>query len=580
LRQRFRFMFQIFALIVLCEVSVARAQTIPPVEGIYSGTLQAGAARLHLVLHLTKSSTGEWHATLDSIDQGVYAIEASALSISASKLTFDVPSVGAHYEGKILPEHKLIDGEWSQGSASLPITFQRQAAGGRKPADAVSPVEGLWQTALETHHMRLRLQLHVSHDADSNLVAALDNLDQGVSGLPATNIIQKDATFHFEIPSLAGTFDGTLDPAKNTLTGTWSQALVDHEKLEFKRSDQPLEVRRPQTPARPYRYNEEEVTFPGGAPGVTLAGTLTTPKGAGPFPVAVLVAGSGPNDRDEASANHRPFLVIADDLTRKGIAVLRYDKRGIGKSTGLLDSATTLDLAADAQAGVNFLKTRKEIDATKIGMIGHSEGGMIAPYLATRSKDIAWLVLLAAPGTNGENTLLNQSSLIGRAGGLDDEQLLAGLMFDRSAYALVRSINDRDALAEELVKLVKQTGFDSAMPPESLEIQLRTYMSPWFRFFLDYNPLPVLEVLKTPVLALYGQKDLQVPSKTNLPLMQKALQDAGNKDADVRALPELNHMFQQAFSGTPAEYPAIEETFSPEALHIMSDWIQAHTVSK
>jgi uncharacterized protein len=294
----------------------------------------------------------------------------------------------------------------------------------------------------------------------------------------------------------------------------------------------------------------------------------------------VLVAGSGPNDRDEASANHRPFLVIADDLTRKGIAVLRYDKRGIGKSTGLLDSATTLDLAADAQAGVNFLKTRKEIDATKIGMIGHSEGGMIAPYLATRSKDIAWLVLLAAPGTNGENTLLNQSSLIGRAGGLDDEQLLAGLMFDRSAYALVRSINDRDALAEELVKLVKQTGFDSAMPPESLEIQLRTYMSPWFRFFLDYNPLPVLEVLKTPVLALYGQKDLQVPSKTNLPLMQKALQDAGNKDADVRALPELNHMFQQAFSGTPAEYPAIEETFSPEALHIMSDWIQAHTVSK
>jgi pimeloyl-ACP methyl ester carboxylesterase len=556
------------------------AQTPVPLAGSYTGTLQAGEAQLHLVLHVMKSADGAYHASLDSLDQGVYAIEASSTSIAAATLKLEVASVGAHFEGKISADHQTIDGSWSQGSAALPLVFHRQKAGAaaRKPTDAVFPVEGLWQSALEAHGMRLRLQLHVSHDTEDQLVGALDSLDQQVSGLPAIKVQLKEAAFHFEIPSVAGVFEGTLNPAKNKLSGNWSQTGAE-EKLEFVRSDQPLELRRPQNPAKPYPYHEEEISFSNATAGVSLAGTLTLPKGAGPFPAALLIAGSGPHDRDEALASHRPFLVLADHLTRKGIAVLRYDKRGIAKSTGSVDKATTLDLAADAQAAIAYLKTRKEIDPAKIALVGHSEGAMIAPLLASQSKDVTWVVLLAAPATIGEDTLLHQSELIGRAGGLTDEQLEASLDFDHAAYDLVRAEKDTAALNQKLNALVKGSGLDAAMPPAVLEPQLRMMESPWFRFFLDYDPLPNLKALHVPVLALYGQKDLQVPVKPNLALLKQALQDGGNKDADVRELPELNHLFQHAYSGTPTEYAAIEETFSPDALQIISGWL-LHQSSK
>jgi pimeloyl-ACP methyl ester carboxylesterase len=564
--------------ILACLPVFLSAQTPSPLAGSYTGTLQAGEAQLHLVLHLTKSADGAYHASLDSLDQGVYAIEASSTTIAAATLKLEIASVGAHFEGKFSADHRTIDGTWSQGSASLPLLFHRQAAGAaaRKPTDAVFPVEGLWQSALETHGMRLRFQLHVSHDTEGQLIGALDSLDQGVSGLPAINVQLKEAIFHFEIPAVAGVFDGSLNAAKNKLSGNWSQTGAE-AKLDFVRSDQPLDLRRPQNPSKPYPYHEEEISFSNVAAGVSLAGTLTLPKGAGPFPAALLIAGSGPHDRDEALANHRPFLVLADHLTRKGIAVLRYDKRGIGKSTGLVDTATTLDLAVDAQAAIAYLKTRKEIDPAKIALIGHSEGAMIASLIASQTKDVAWVVLLAAPATKGNDTLLIQSELIGRAGGLTDEQLAASLDFDQAAYDLVRTEKDTAVLNEKLNGLVKGSGLAAAMSPAVLEPQLRMMEAPWFRFFLDYDPLPNLKALQVPVLALYGQKDLQVPVKPNLALLKKALQDGGNKDADVRELPELNHLFQHAYSGTPAEYAAIEETFSPEALQIISDWLLRHS---
>ena len=559
----------------------AAAQMLGAPQGTYSGTLQAGEAQLHLLLHLSKGTNGSLRATLDSLEQGVFAIEANSVSFSNFNLKLNLTSVGAHFEGKVSPDHEIIDGNWSQGSASIPLKFRRETgAGARKPGDAVFTVEGLWQGAVETHGMRLRFQLHISHDTEGSLIAALDSLDQGVTGLPANHVTLKDPIFHFEIPSVAGVYEGTLNTNKNAITGKWSQTSADNLPLNFIRSDQALELRRPQTPVRPFPYAEEEVTFGGGAEGIVLAGTLTLPKGEGPFPAALLIAGSGPQDRDESLANHRPFLLIADALTRKGIAVLRYDKRGVGKSTGNPDAATTVDLAADAQAGLAFLKSRKEIDRVKIGLIGHSEGAMIAPYLAVRSKDVKWLVLLAAPATTGEKTLLNQSELIGRAGGLSDEQLEPSLGFDRAAYALVRKEKDPNALAEKLVALVKESGLDAALPPTVLETQLRMLASPWFRFFLDYDPLPNLKAVNCPVLALYGQKDLQVAPKANLPLLQKALQDSMNTQAETRQLPELNHLFQHAYTGTPAEYAAIEETFSPEAIALIVDWVRVHSSPK
>jgi pimeloyl-ACP methyl ester carboxylesterase len=555
------------------------AAQAPSVAGSYAGTLQAGSAQLHLVLHLSKTSKGALEATLDSLDQEVYAIEATSVSISKSTLKLEVASVGAHYEGIISADRKTIDGTWSQGNGSLPLILHRHAAnaGSFKPRDAVFPVEGIWQSALETHGMRLRLQLHVTHDTGGQLIGALDSLDQGVSGLPAIRLSLNDAAFHFEVPAVAGKFEGKFDPAKNTLVGNWSQTGAE-SMLEFKRSDEPLASRRPQTPAQPYPYREENVSFANAAADVLLAGTLTLPKGPGPFPVAVLLAGSGPQDRDENLADHKPFLVLADYLTRKGIAVLRYDKRGIGKSTGSADNSTSLDFAADTQAAIGYLKARKDIDAKKLGLIGHSEGAMIAPYVANRSHDIAWVVLLAAPATNGEDTLLNQSRLIGEVGGLSGPQLLASLTFDREAYDIVHKEKDSAVIAEQVKALVKESGLDAALPPAALETQLRMLTSPWFRFFLDYNPLPELQKLKTPTLALYGQKDLQVPPKFNLELLKKALEQAGNKDFEVHELVDLNHLFQHAYSGSPAEYQAIEETFSPEALQIISEWTLHHTL--
>jgi pimeloyl-ACP methyl ester carboxylesterase len=556
------------------------ASPAPPLAGTYAGTLQAGAAQLHLVLHLTQDSKGLLHGSLDSLDQGVYDIEATRVSKSQSMLTLDVASVGAHFEGRLSADRKTIDGSWTQGTATLPLVFHRHAANTApyKAKDAVFPVEGIWQTALETHGMRLRLQLHVSHDTERELIAALDSLDQGVSGLPANNVNLEETSFHFEVPAVAGTFDGKFDSAKNTLTGSWSQTGAE-AVLEFKRSDEPLALRRPQNPSPPYPYREESVLFSNTAASVQLAGTLTLPTGPGPFPVAILIAGSGPHDRNENLASHKPFLVLADHLTRRGIAVLRYDKRGIGGSSGSVDNATTLDFAADTQAAIAYLKTRKDINAKKIGLIGHSEGAMIAPYVANHSPDVAWVVLLAAPSTNGEATLINQSSLIGQVGGLSEEQLLVSLTFDRAAYDIARKEKDPAVVAEKVKKLVKDSGLDAALPPEALETQLRMLTSPWFRFFLDYDPLPVLQALKTPALALYGQKDLQVPAKFNSEATQQALQSAGNNDFTVREMPELNHLFQHAYSGSPTEYAAIEESVAPEALQIISDWVVQHASS-
>ncbi|MGB2634812.1 MAG: alpha/beta hydrolase [Candidatus Acidiferrum sp.] len=574
----FRFLCLAMVSLALLSHAVSLAAQQRPLQGTFTGTLEAGEAELHVVLHLSRNTQGVLNATLDSLDQAVFGIEASSVVLDSGILKFEVRRLGIYFEGKVSGDQKTIDGEWRQGSASLPLVFQIEPAS-HKPEDAKFSVEGLWQGALETNGLRLRLQLHVTHDQKGELIAALDSLDQFVSGLPAAKVSQKDNSFHFEIPSLESTYDGTLDVTKSSITGEWSQSEIK-QKLEFKRSDQPLELRRPQTPVKPYPYVEEQVTFSNATAGVSLSGTLTLPKGTGPFSAAVLIAGSGPEDRDGTIANHKPFLVLSDYLTRKGIAVLRYDKRGIGQSTGSADMATTMDLAGDAQCAIAYLKTRKDIDPARIGLIGHSEGAMIAPTIAASSPDLPWVVLLAAPATKGEDTLLNQSDLIARAGGLSDAQVLSSLNFDKQAYDLVLTEQDSTVVGQKLKALVKESGLDASLPPAALEAQLHMMTSPWFRYFLAYDPLPELKKTKCPVLAIYGTKDLQVPPKINLPMVQKAFADGGNSHAEVKQLPDLNHLFQHAYTGSPTEYAAIDETFSPDALQMIGEWVTARTKGK
>jgi uncharacterized protein len=547
-------------------------------EGRWTASLEAGEAILHLVLHVSKAEDGSLKATIDSLDQGVYGIEVTSLTQKGSILQFSVSSVGASFEGKIAADRRSIAGDWMQGSASLPLIFHRQPAGAdtKNPSDSIFSAEGVWQAALEGNGMRLRLQLHVSHDDVKQLVAALDSPDQGVSGLPAVKVSQKDAAFHFEIPVVDGVYDGTLNAAKSAITGTWVQNGVE-QKLVFQRSDQLLELLRPQNPAKPYPYKEEEITFPNAKAKISLAGTLTLPAGPGPFPAAILISGSGPHDRDESLVGHRPFLVLADHLTRKGVAVLRFDKRGIGKSTGDFASATMEDFTGDTEAALAYLKTRKEIDLKRIGLIGHSEGGLIAPLVAANPPAVAWIVLLAGPGLKGEDILLLQSELILRTAGVNDGEVARTLAFNKRTYALVRAEKDPAALEAKLNELVQTTSTGAALPPAAVQAQVRMLISPWFRYYLDYDPAPALQKTMCPVLALNGEKDLQVPSKQDLASIEKALQAGGNHDFQTTELPGLNHLFQHAPTGSPTEYGGILETMAPEALNAVSDWVLKHT---
>jgi pimeloyl-ACP methyl ester carboxylesterase len=574
--------------VAFCIVSTASAQTPAarkpaphpapaPLEGSWAGSLKAGDAYLHLVLHISKETDGSFKATIDSLDQGVYGIAVDSFIQEESNLSFKVSSVGASYAGTISADHRTIEGGWTQSSVSLRLVFHREAAGtgSRKPSDAIASAEGVWQGAIEGNGMRLRLQLHVTHDDQKHLLAALDSPDQGVSGLPAVKVSQKDSVFHFEIPVVKGSYTGTLNPARTAMAGTWTQSSVE-QKLEFQRSDQLLAQLRPQNPAKPYPYKEEEVTFPNDRAHISLSGTLTLPQGPGPFPVAVLLSDNGPRDRDETIEGHRPFLVLSDHLTRKGIATLRFDKRGGGKSTGNYAEATIEDFAGDAQAAVTYLKTRKDLDPKRIGLIGHSEGGLIAPIVASHSTDIAWLVLLAAPALKGEDILLLQSELIMKVAGIDEEQISRTLDFNRQTYALARQEKDPAAFETKLNDLVQSSGMGALVPPATLRAQVLTMASPWFRYLLDYDPLPALQKTLCPVLALNGQKDLQVPPKENLSIIQKALQDAGNKDSQTSEMPGLNHLFQHCPTGSPSEYAAIEETMAPEALDAVSAWVLKH----
>ncbi|HEY2737951.1 MAG TPA: alpha/beta fold hydrolase, partial [Thermoanaerobaculia bacterium] len=314
---------------------------------------------------------------------------------------------------------------------------------------------------------------------------------------------------------------------------------------------------------------------------VKFAGTLTLPKGAGPFPAVLLITGSGPQDRDESIVGHKPFLVLADHLTRRGIAVLRVDDRGVGGSTGSVSGSTTSDFAGDVLAGVAFLKQHAHIAADRIGLIGHSEGAVIAPLAASRSKDVAFIVMMAGTSVPGYEILPAQVEAIDVASGQTADKAKKEADITRAALGLVRAEKDEAVLRTKLKALfvehkddvdaddLKQAGSLDAF----VERQVKSLTSPWFRYFLDYDPRPALRQVKVPVLALNGELDKQVLPDQNLPSIEQTLHESKNPDVTVRRLPGLNHLFQTAQTGSPTEYATIQETLSPAVLDLMTHWI-------
>jgi len=376
-----------------------------------------------------------------------------------------------------------------------------------------------------------------------------------------------------------------------TIEGEWKQ-VGSVLPLVLSRIDEKPDIRREQDPVKPYPYDEEEVVYENTEAGVKLAGTLTLPRSEGPFPAVILITGSGAQNRDEEIVGHRPFLVLSDNLTRRGIAVLRVDDRGIGGSTGNFSQATTEDFAGDVLAGIEYLKSRKDIDPTRIGLIGHSEGGIIAPLVAVQSPDVSFIVMMAGSGITGEEIILLQSDLIARAEGADNETITRNNALMTSMYSVVKEEQNNTIAAEKLRKLImderanmseeekQNSNYSEADLDAQVNAQVQTLVSPWMRFFLTYDPRPTLMQVKCPVLAINGEKDLQVPPEENLQAIEEALKAGGNKDYTVKELPGLNHLFQTAQTGSPSEYAAIEETISPTALDVIGNWISEHTQKK
>lgn len=435
-------------------------------------------------------------------------------------------------------------------------------------------ISGDWQGVLKVAGTELPLVLHIKDSANA-LSATMDSPEQQAMGIPVSAITFDNPKLHLEAGKGAIVYEGVL--TGDSVTGTFQQGGMNIPLNLHKGNVKEKALVRPQQPKAPFPYKSEDISFINKKAGITLSGTLTIPDEGSHLPAAILISGSGLQDRDETILGHKPFWVIADHLSRNGMAVLRFDDRGTAKSGGDFRTATTADFATDVAAAVDYLERRKDIDPDKIGLIGHSEGGIIAPMLAANNKKIDFIVLLAGPGVDGAALLLMQNEALGKAQNMSPEQLAMAKTTNEMLYKIAISTKN-DSLAQQLIseKLISQLPADmpEAQRKQAVAVQAKMLTSPWMRYFLTNDPAKYLKQVHCPVLALDGTKDLQVPAEQNIEAIKAALAAAGNKQVTTKIFPGLNHLFQDAETGLPNEYGEIEETFSPKALQFMSDWIK------
>jgi uncharacterized protein len=456
------------------------------------------------------------------------------------------------------------------------------------PTIQTQGLQGIWQGTIEAGGTKLRLILKVAKSPDDTFAATLDVPEQGATGVPVDATTVKDTTVRFELKSLGAVYEGVINKEATAIAGHWNQGGMTLP-LTLNRVDKaPAASLRPQEPKKTYPYDEEEVSYENKRDGVRLAGTLTLPRTKGPHPAALLITGSGSQDRNEAMLGHKPFLVLADYLTRRGIAVLRVDDRGVGGSTGegSFDKATSENFAEDVLAGILFLKTRKEINPKQIGLIGHSEGGIIAPLVAAKSRDIAFIVLMAGPGLTAEEGFSNQVAATAKASGTSAEAVAWNRRLMRQMFVILKEEKDnavadkkiRELRAKMLAEMSEEQRKKYGIPQDAMEGVIKLMLTPWFRFYSRYDPRATLKKVRVPVLAITGERDLQVvPAGENLAAIANALKAGGNKDYTVTEVPKLNHLFQTSETGSPAEYGRIEETISPVVLELIGDWIVKRT---
>lgn len=445
---------------------------------------------------------------------------------------------------------------------------------------AQGSLAGRWEGAIEVMGQKLQIGVSLADEAGT-LAGTIDIPQQGAKGLRLINLRVAGPAVHFELqagPGSLAVFDGQR--AGDRIAGTFEQAGV---KGTFAIAPARGAAAAPAGQTAPLPYRQEEVQVTSGS--VRLSGTLTLPAGPGPHPAVVLITGSGPQNRDEEVLGMPVFRLLADHLTRAGIAVLRYDDRGVGGSTGNISESTSADFAVDALAQVAALKARKDIDPTRIGLLGHSEGGIVAPMAANRSGDVAFVVLVSAPGLTGEQVMLAQNELIGRASGAPEAQIRKNGELQRKVFAAARANAGLDEVAAEVRALAREAlegmpeaqrraiGDLDAAAARAADQQVAGLKTPWFRYFLSYDPAPALEGLKCPALAIFAERDTQVPAAPNRAAMEAAFSKGGRRNHTIVVMPRANHLYQEAVTGSPGEYATLKKEFVPGFADTVTKWI-------
>lgn len=444
---------------------------------------------------------------------------------------------------------------------------------------------GSWYGTLNVG-VDLRIVFHITQEENGTVKATADSPDQSASGLKCDTIIISNDTVKIEMKNMGAFFTGKLTN-DSVITGKFMQKIEIPLTLIKKKDPTSLIRKRPQTPQPPFSYKSEDITYTNKDGNISFGATITIPEGKGPFPAVVLVSGSGPQNRNGEMLGHQFFAVLGDHLTKNGFVVLRYDERGVGKTTGSFSEATTADFADDASAGVDYLLSRTEVNKKKVGLIGHSEGGVVVPMVATARKDIDFLVLLAAPGTKILDMMAEQNEAIVIKNGVSQESAKEFGLLYRKVISSIISAPDNTIAMQSTIQLIENwatqkskkllTELNLASTKsrfDYIDVITKQARTRWFKYFLSINPVSYLQKLKCKVLALNGDKDIQVISKANLTGISDALKKSKSKKYEVRELPGLNHLFQHCTSCTVNEYNEIEETFSPEALLLISNWLK------
>ncbi len=442
---------------------------------------------------------------------------------------------------------------------------------------------GVWEGNLELDGDKILIRFNITSDQNI-LESTMDIPDQKAQGLVMLSTRSREDSVFIDASNIGMVFQGKL--SGDEMLGSLKQSGVERP-LNMKRTANKVVVnRRMQEPVPPYSYASEDIFFENASAEIKLGGTLTIPNGEGPFPAAVLISGSGAQDRNSSLMGHRPFLVLADHLTKQGIAVLRFDDRGYAKSGGVHIMATSEDFASDASAAMDYLLTRKEIDSDQIGFIGHSEGGMIAPMIHAERPDVAYLVLLAGTAIPSRDILLGQVQQVGREQGASKKSLrlqdkVYSIFYDaiiehQDAPAKIMEV--MQPVSEKHFKQFRKLGITEAEDASEFSRSFsQTAYLPWFRFFVAHDPSMNLKKISIPTLGLFGQKDTQVLSSENASTMKKALEEAPCEDFEIFTFPGHNHMFQHAKTGSVGEYEEIEETFSIEVMEKISQRILKHS---